>query len=61
MTTVQASDIQAKWKQHNPSALCEHPVQELSRSDLHDEVHLLSMYHCRECGELIVHTIRPST
>ena len=23
-----------------------HPVQELSRSGLHDEVHLLSMYHC---------------
>jgi len=61
MTTVQASHIQAKWELQNPGALCEHPVQELSRSGLRDEVHLLSMYHCRECGGAIVHTIRPST
>jgi hypothetical protein len=61
MTKAQASDIQAKWQRQDPHALCEHPVQELSRSGLDDEVHLLSMYHCRECGEAIVHTIRPST
>ena len=53
MTKAQASDVQGKWKQQNPRALCEHAVQELSRSGLHDEVQLLSMYHCRECGEAI--------
>lgn len=61
MTKAQATDIQVKWKQQNQSALCVHPVQELSRSGLHDELHLLSMYYCRQCGEAIVHTIRPST
>ncbi len=61
MTEVQASDIQAKWKQQNPHALCEHPVQELSRSGVNDEPHLLNMYHCLECGKAIVHTIGPST
>lgn len=60
MTKAQASDIQARWKQQNSGARCEHPVQELSRSGLDDEVHLLNMYYCRECGEAIVHTIRPS-
>ena len=39
MRKAQASDIQAKWKQQNPSGLCEHPVQESSPSGLHDEVH----------------------
>ncbi len=61
MTEVQASEIQAKWKQQNPHALCEHPVQELSWSGENVESHLLNIYHCRECGEAIVHTIGPST
>ena len=37
MTTAQAADLQAKWKQQgDPPPLCEHPVQELAhlaRSD----------------------------
>ena len=61
MTKAQASDIQAKGELQNSGALCEHPAQELSRSALRDEVHLLSMHHCRECGEAIVHTVRPPT
>ena len=44
MTKAQASETPANWNQRNPSALCEHPVKELSRSVLHDEVHFLSMY-----------------
>jgi hypothetical protein len=59
MTKGQASVLQIKWKQQgDPPPFCEHPIQELERSDLHDEGYLLGTYYCRECGEAIVHTTR---
>jgi hypothetical protein len=59
MTKTQAAILQVKWKQHGaPPPLCEHSIQELSQSGLHDDGHLLRTYHCRECGEEFVHTIK---
>ncbi|HXC66178.1 MAG TPA: hypothetical protein VN638_02095 [Nitrospiraceae bacterium] len=61
MTKTQATDLQTKWKQQDQLPLCEHPIQELSRSCLRDNGHLLRTYHCRECGEAIVRTYTSST
>ena len=44
--------------EERPGAL---PTRRIIWSGLYQEVHLLSMNHCRECDETIVHTIRPST
>jgi hypothetical protein len=58
MTKAQAAELQVKWKQQDPPRLCEHPIQELSRSCLRDDGHLLRTYHCRVCGDASVHTLR---
>ena len=58
MTKTQAADIQAKWKQQG-EPLCEHPSHELARLVRSDEDYLMGTYHCRECGEAIVHTHNP--
>jgi hypothetical protein len=58
MTQTQATVLQGKWKQQDPLPLCEHPIQELSQSDLHDDGRLLRTSHCRACGEEFVHTIK---
>ena len=52
MTKIQAAQLQKKWMQQGHLS-CEHPIQELASSDC-DEAHLLTAYHCRDCGELIV-------
>jgi hypothetical protein len=57
MTNAQVSELQAKWKKQGVP-LCEHPIQELSRSDPHDNGDVLRTYHCCECGEAIVHNIK---
>ena len=61
MTTAQAADLQAKWKQQgDPPPLCEHPIQELARLARSDKGYLMGTYHCRECGNAIVYTHPPN-
>jgi hypothetical protein len=61
MTTAQAGLLQTKWKQQgDPPPACPHALQELASSDL-DQGYVLNTYHCRDCGELIVHRFKPKT
>jgi len=58
MTKAQAALLQTKWQQQGePQAPCPHSIQELASSDL-DQGHVLNTYHCRDCGELIVHRFK---
>jgi hypothetical protein len=59
MTKAEAADLRPTWKQQgDPPSLCEHPIQDLAQSGLHDEGYLLDAFHCRACGETIVHTYK---
>ena len=59
MTKAQAALVQTKWKQQgDPPPACQHSIQELASSELDDHVHVLNTYHCRDCGELIVHRLK---
>ena len=59
MTKAQAATLQAKWNQQgNPPPPCEHPIQELAHLARSDDDYITGTYHCRECGEEIVHTYK---
>ena len=64
MTRAEAKALREKWKQRGlseprPADLqgCEHPIQELVQSGLHDEGYLLDTYYCRACGEPVTKTL----
>jgi hypothetical protein len=59
MTKTQARDLQTKWKQQgDPPPTCQHSLQELASSELDNHGHVLNTYHCRDCGEPIVHRLK---
>ena len=59
MTKDQAALLHRKWRQQgDPPPDCQHAVQELARSDLQGQGHVFNTYHCRDCGELIVHKFK---
>jgi hypothetical protein len=60
MTRDQSTALQTKWEQRgNPPPLCEHLSQVASLVVLSRDDHVTSTYHCRECGEEIVHNYKP--
>jgi hypothetical protein len=59
MTKAQAALLQTQWKQQgDPPPACQHSLQELASSELNEQGHVLNTYHCRECGEFIVHRLK---
>ena len=58
MTQAQAADLQAKWTQHDPPPLCEHPFQELAHLAQSDEGYTACTYYCYTCGEALVQTYK---
>ena len=56
MTKAQAINLQVQWKQQGePLPRCAHPIQELAEIIRSDDGYVTGTYHCRECGDEIVH------
>ncbi|MEP6890536.1 MAG: hypothetical protein ABI955_07565 [Nitrospirota bacterium] len=50
MTKAQASDLQAKWKQHDPPPLCEHLKVESERNI---DGGVTDHNYCTTCGQSV--------
>jgi len=58
MTKAQAMDLQTTWTRQDPPPLCEHPIQELTHLAQSADGYTACTYHCRTCGETLVHTYK---
>lgn len=61
MTKAQATDLRMKWtQQEKPPPFCAHLIQELAELVRSHDGYVTGTYHCRECGEEIVHNYKAS-
>jgi len=59
MTKAQATALQVKWKQQGePPSRCALSIHELAEIIRGDDGYVTGTYHCRECGDEIVHNYK---